>query len=469
MVAAFARPAPADPLAGGPIGARALGRGGAVVASARGASALAVNPAGLTQGDGVALELGLGLDGVHVGFQRRSTDKEYPHAESHAAAAELLLAGVTAAFAGGRIALGAAYYQAGAYAVDYPASPASSNPPIVDPQRYMVRSFAASRSALAAGVAARPLPWLSLGAAFLAQDVRVNYDRKAWLGFDADQLEDPRLDMPFQIALEDSFVPGLGAGLVLSPPGTPLQLGASLELSADAHTTGTLTAGTPVMLPAGWATFALDGSQRLQATLPMPLVLRAGARLGWRRVDVETAAEIDLFPGAQPWLAHSDLGVVLGRQVGDPSPTRFAVDPVPLGIVPRTGFALRAGGDLVLLPGLLTGRAGYAYLSAATDSPLASAIEPGAARQVFSLGLAAEGAGLTLEASYSHAFEAARSVDASAWQHWNPLGGASADVGSGRYTGSADRVVVSLRVALGQARRAFAPPRPPPNPCGGAE
>ena len=468
LVACVATEVLATPFMPEPVGPRAIGRAGAVTASADDLWALAVTPAGLIHdrgGGGLELGASLGLHATRLSYARVGVDPQlrFPLAESRTGTTSLPSFGVRLGLLGGRLAFGAARFIASREELGYPRSPATTPRAIDDPQRYLVRALTSERTVWALGMAARPLCWLALGASFSISQLSFDFGRDGWVGTSGDlaRSEDPRLDLPTQVALADDVVPALGLGLKLRPPHSRLGLALSLELPWDADLSGRASLGATRGAPAGFRSVHAEGLGTVRLARALPIVARTGVRLAGARADLELDAELAHLPSTDTWSATAtDLRLVAVDFAGQNTVTE--ITSVPLALATRTRYRIALGSDLVLVPGFMILRLGWALTSASAPAALRTAASAQGRTQALALGLAVHSAGLRLEVGWQHTLVTRTATRTSAWRHWNPLAeGNTEDVGSGDYSSAEDLVGVGLSIDVGAARRAFAPPPEP--------
>ncbi len=451
-----------------PVGPRAIGRAGAVTASADDVWALAVTPTGLVPARGGAgLELGasLGLHATRLSHARVGVDPQlrFPLAESRTGTTSLPSFGARLGLFGGRLAFGAARFIASREELGYPRSPATTPRAIDDPQRYLVRAMTSQRTVWALGMAARPLRWLGLGASFSISQLGLDFSRDGWVGASGDlaRSEDPRLDLPTQLSLTDDAVPALGLGLAIRPPHSPLALAASVELPWDADLGGRASIGATRGAPVGLRSVHAEGRGEVHLARPLPIVARTGVRLAGARADLELDAELCHLPSAGGWSATATDLRLIGVDFANQN-TVTELTSVPMALATRTRYRIALGSDLVLVPGFMILRLGWALTSATAPAALRTAASAQGQTQALALGLAVHSAGLRLEVGWQHTLVTRTSTRASAWRHWNPLvPGNAEDVGSGDYSSAEDLVGVGLSIDVGAARRAFSPPPEP--------
>jgi long-subunit fatty acid transport protein len=289
------------------LGAQSLGQGSATVAAPDDLSAVYFNPASLAWTGGVRLQLeGRAVQHL-VSFQRLDDKGANPDkfaAVSNAGAARLS----PLVFVGMRLKLGqvplavalGGYPATGYSGYRFPDSSAlkaslgtcptcQTKVEEATAQRYSLISSDSSSYTVALALAAQVTPWLSVGAALQNTMVQVA-TRQAiaanpfapgeFLGYDA----------VLAVNASDWFTPSgvVGASATLGD----WRLGASFQLPADVHATGTLGVEVPTVLETLGATVTGNSTA---VEMHLPWIARAGARWVRPAVEAELAFTYDAW------------------------------------------------------------------------------------------------------------------------------------------------------------------------------
>jgi hypothetical protein len=431
--------------------AAGVARAGAGMLSLDDGGALLLDPANLARRTGNRAQIGLGLVSSDATFvPAAGFPGGEPAIANDRAGVDLVPFAALELGLGRRVVVAAALLSPSDLGWSYPEPPTTWDPAADDraayPYRYAGERFHLRRTGGGVGVAVRALPWLAVGGAALAFDVSMWQQRTLWAGDPAAAGDlgsrSPAWDMPFFAGGEDGFVPALSAGLVVAPVDLPLELGASVFWSADAHLVGSPTLG-PTRDPS-LAGAAVDPEASASLDLPMPIYVRAGARVLFRRAALELDGELVLGGGGASAPAWSLAGVTVTPQIGPPVPLAA----VPLGPMFSDSFAVRAALDIDVVPGVLTVTAGYAFASRAVAAASTSPVFPADDTHTFALGVHARVAGgsVTLGVARSQRFAADHAAEDV--QVVDPLGPLAVPVpaAAGRYA-SGD-TMAALQVEL---------------------
>lgn len=435
------------------VGARALAHAGAATVSADGHAALYYNPAGMARQGGVRAQVGLALveyDASYLTSIDFGLDAAPPKVEDRAGAERAPWLGAQAGL-GDRVVVGAAYYEPTVRSLAF-AEPADYDILLPDerfehPHRYMATRWVLRRRTAGLGVAVRALPWLAVGAAALASDVRLDERRFLWAGAASDPVFDPAWDMAFAARGIDRFVPSGSVGLLAAPEDLPLELGASATFSAAAHLEGPARllssrgVDSATDLPLAAAVTSPDARAAVELTLP--LVARAGVRWLGSRVVAELGGEFVHVRARDP--AWKVSGVIIERRTGEVA----ALERVPLATWLRPGWAARAAVDVDLVPGFLSVSAGYALARAVVSRRSLSTALPDLDQHTVALGLEARTFGAILTLGVAHGEGVARIVEQSETRiRLEAPFDAPVPVGGGTFDGSTTVVGVGIELDL---------------------
>jgi long-subunit fatty acid transport protein len=447
---AAAAPARADGL-DLPLGARALARAGANLVADDGIAALYGNPAALARRTSFRLELGLTLADRAASFTTAAAFATPPPAVASAGEVALLPSGGAALGVSDRVVVAAAFLSPTAVALDYPGVDTAYDPMHDDraatPQRYAATRLHLGRTAVAAGAAARLLPWLAVGASGLALRTSLEAGRVLWAGPPGSTIAlgglSPAYDMAFA-ADGTAWSPAAGAGLVAAPPDLPFELGASLLWQG-----GVTITGAPALRPSRGAgaggpdvaaAVAADASARLD--LPARITVRAGARLLLGRATVEVDAERTAVDAATP--AWSLSGVAAVPAGGAPTP----LTTVPLGPTLDSSLSVRGAVDVVLAPGALVLVVGYAFSSRPFTATSIGPALPADDTHTLALGVEGRVDGATVTLGLAHLFVGDRVAQTGDARVLDPFGPIDVPAGAGRVGSGATVVALDLELEL---------------------
>lgn len=399
----------------GPIGAKAVGRGGAFVALADDASAAFYNPAGLAKLStplGVYLEnkaayssLTFARDATRDGRSESAPLIDFETAENRRHWRPLgPLVGLVSNFGLRDFTFALLSFT--------PSGAANTEFPLEGGQKYLLvkRDVVVVNTSLSA--AWRPLPKLAIGVSAQAISVpSINYqlviDNGPGSGVDVYNPVSSALDMLTTIRASDPFTLNLTAGLWARPQAN-LEIGISAQLlPADIEARGTLQVVpvSPVTLdilgnldPPVTAEEAIslsrdgEAANDIRLTLPLPLTFRAGMRFIDVRADGSERFDVEVDATYETWSRVDAFTMDSNNLQADFS--ALAADPIPLRQLSvkkhwQDSLTLAIGSDIRPDGFALVLRCGAYYETPVTPKPYAHVDFPGGAH----VGL---GAGLTL-------------------------------------------------------------------------
>jgi long-subunit fatty acid transport protein len=428
------------------LGAKPLGRGATGAAGAGDLSAMAQNPAGLLELDGLRVQLELSLTGQPVSFRRAGScgggSSACPSVENSSGAFLNTLSGASLRFGDFVAALGV-YGPPSVGRYQY----ADPRAPQVDvasyaPQRYSL--IESDNFILYPGVALawRATRWLDVGAVVQVRTFHVHQAQSIYvLGDVGGDL--PEADAIATFDARDRARLAFGAGLIARPlPG--LSIGLSARPAVPVHAEGTLEVNAPLASIAG---IRVEGhAAQVELTLP------AEAMLGVRYERGAFLGEFDL--GWEGWgtlreIVVTPLDVVLKQGTGD-NEVDTKIAPIHLLKHYHGAFSFRLGGEWELparwLPEnlALRLRAGALYEQSAIPDDTLQVDFPNLDRAAATLGATARYRALSLTLGYAHFFSSSRTVTNSAVARINPLGTVPFLIGNGTYQSSLDALAGQL-------------------------
>lgn len=405
------------------LGAQAMPRAGAVVASGDDLSAFWYNPANLAQQPGVRLQADVSLVLRTVNWQREGNYRAVSNQGG-----TVPIPGVYAGyvFDKPRIFLGLGVYAPNNAPLKMPAN---------GPQRYTAITSSSFVFYIQLAAAWEPLPWLRIGGGLVATSMVLDQSLALNLGLGAP--EDPDFDVVAALSGAQHFIMN-GTGGVWVKPGAGFEIGASFMPPRNIVVDGKLTI-TPSKALA--SIVAINGD-KTRFTLTLPAFVRAGVAWRWRELLALEAGFV--YEG---WSAYGSITMApqnVSYSIAGGEET--AVPEMKLVRNFRDSWSFRTGAEVRPLPWLHL-RAGYYFEPGAVANESISV----AANDVQKHGLCV-GAGfdvwkLRISAGYSHAFFAVHDVTNSSQRSLDPLhpdGGTV--VGNGRYQFAYD--VFSLGVAV---------------------
>ena len=424
------------------VGTRALGRAGAMIVGADGATALAVNPAGMARRDSPRFQLGAAL--VDSDVEYTSPVAGSPAISNRAGPTSAPQLGFQTGL--GSVIVGVAYIELGDLARSLPA-PAFDQPAgdvgRLFPHRYAGLALRHQRQALMVGAAIRITEWLGVGVAGTAARVELSETRHVWAGFDGrDPIGVADRDLRLELSGTDSFVPGSTVSALIAPPRLPLELAVSTSLSAatdidgDARLSSTSRAQFPQ--PRSFGATA-------RAELAGTAVVRAGVRYLGERVIAEASGELSYYlgSGGNPRWDTANLEVI------DESTAEGELTQLSSLVTQRDHGAVRGSVEVDVVGGFLWLTSGYAYRTAAGAERL---LAPGFAdldSHTVAVGVEGTWQGTTLSIGYARTMSRTVTVDPadSGVEMVNPFDAGTLMVGGGTYDVATDAFALTLEVA----------------------
>ena len=427
-----------------PRGARSLGRGGAFAAGPTDLSAAWLNPAALANLRGVQVLADLGVGFWSVAFERAAdpaiAPEGFARVENMAppAVSPSVLVGWDFGLDGLQATLGVYGPYAGDLGFDS-----------IGPQRYSLVYLDMFDASYQLAVAARPLRWLAIGAAFQLRDLRMTQAVKltAYTGFDPLGPPESRSDdILAEIRVASHFNPSGLFGVWLSPAEW-IELGLSVLLPMHVRLPGSVRVTLPDDNPLfrnAW----LDGDD-VTVVLDAATVVRAGVALRLpRRFEVELDAWVEV------WEPHRDIVLEVGdvtlRDIegGMDIPMRDMTVPQDW----HSSFGLAAGAEWEAIGERLHVRAGLFYDSGAVPDHTLSVAWLDSHKVGIAAGLSVELWRFAFDLAYAHVFFLPRTVEDSVVRQLNPLEPQEPEllsvVGNGRYESGLDLLALTVRAAF---------------------
>ncbi len=330
---------------------RAIGRAGAATVGDDGGGALLVNPAAMARRGSKRIQLGLAIVDDSLVWSRAQT-VQASHDQAGSSLAPLL-AGI-ASFGPYVVGVGAMTSSVTHHAFRDP----NDIPRPEDIQdnfdfRYHGIEGGLRSDTVTAGIARRFGDTVALGVSLGVSRISIQETRRLWAGYEGiTKAGDPHRDVQLGFDAVDNFVPSAVAGVLIAPEEGSLELGASISWSGKAETSGDIVAN------------GTTGGPTVRTASPRgSLVFRPpiAARMGVRYVSDRFAIEVD----GDLWIARRRTSriswTIDGVRVVDPSSITVDLVAAPSRFSQRTHGALRAAGDIELIPGFLWATVGYAY------------------------------------------------------------------------------------------------------------
>lgn len=427
-----------------PRGARSLGRGGAMVAGARDLTAAWLNPALLAHLRGVHVMADVGVGFWQLEFQRApdpTVDPEgFPRVSNMAppAASPSALVGWDCTVDWLQVTLGVYGPYAGDLGFDS-----------TGPQRYSLVYLDMFDANYQLAVAARPLPWLALGAAFQLRDIRMTQALKltAYTGFEPfGPPESPSDDILAVIDVANHWNPSGLFGVWVGPADW-VDLGLSVQLPMHVELPGTVHATLPsdnVLLMSAF----LDGED-VTVVLDAPTVIRAGVSL---RLPHRVEVEVDTW--AEVWEPHEEIAVEVGDVVLRDVEGEMDVAVEDMAIPQRwhSSFGAAAGAEWEAIERWLHVRLGLYYDSGSMPDVTVSVAWFDSHKIGLGVGATVDLWRFSLDVGYSHVFFLPRTISTSVMRQINPIEPQAPEllttVGNGEYESSLDVLAFSLRGAF---------------------
>lgn len=456
VVMALAGDAAADGLGFDQVGARSVGRAGAVMVSGDGAEALLINPAGLARRAEWRMQLGVSLHDSDSSFLgTRSASRQENRADDRAAPMTAPHFAVIGSI--GPLVVGAAYLRVGGLATRLerpprrlPADPAQQMS--LEDQfvhRYGGLELRYQQHGALVGAAMRVLPWLGVGVSVAAYQARHDESRHVWGGIEelGDRVEDLGLDFNLVLDGRDDFVPGASLGVLIAPLELPLEVAVSASMTTNARLSGSAqldrwcdeqNAPCPPNFPR--AELDQPGSE---LEIARPLIVRAGVRYLGERLTVEAGGELFLYlDEGRDWQLR-------GVNTRHRTQITGSLERLPALIEPRDHGALRIATDIDIASGFLWVSAGYAYRTAGSSRSRHAPGHADLAGHTVALGVESQWNGMTLNAGYSRTIHPEVTTVTSDLAVVSTFDGKSTAgmIGEGSYSAARDVFGLSFEVA----------------------
>lgn len=435
----------ADGLDEAVVGARGLGKAGAVIVSEDTGAALSINPAGTARRDDWRVQVGVALvdvDARHVSFASPTGQPGEDAAPIDDRAAPSRMPQIAVQGRLGPVIVGAAYLHTSALNRRLPSPRFGQTGDAIAsqyPHRYAGTALSYRRHAALVGASMRVSDWLGVGVSIGVAQVHLEERRHIWAGFSGrDGLAAPERDLALTLSGRDRFVPGAHVGLLLAPTVLPLEIGASFGYRGRAQLTGTPTVAGTQGTDFPQAEFDRPRNRR---PLAQPITARAGIRYLAERFAVEVGAEMYWYRDAlADWTID---GVVIRDQTG----AQGALDSVPALATPRSHSALRVAADIEVVAGFLWLSTGYAYTSAAVANERLSPVFAPIGGHALALGAETQWNGITLSVGYLRTLARERVNRLSAHHLVNPFDAGTATIAHGVYQRTRDVVGMAMDIS----------------------
>lgn len=407
------------------IEAVALGQAGAYVASPETLAAFWYNPAALADQSGLRVELEGGLNYAPLSFTRASDDAgSYRTVRNAAPLLPAVFAAASYDFAVPDLAAGIAFY-----------SPSSVNTvlPSNGPQRYQAIVSDSTLLHLHAGVAYRPLRWLSFGATL----GNTFFSAKQVVAISASPLgdESPDFAVPITIDVQQALTFTCNLGVRVTPL-PQLAIGVSVSPPFDVDARGTVT----FALPAALSEVRVRGD-RVRLQLKMPTIARAGVRYApIPQLSVELSAVFE------QWSRTKNVRIVPDVEVSAPAfgMSASALEPIVQERHYKDSISVRLGVSARPVRRLSV-RAGYAIETSAVEHAWFDITAPDALKHIVTTGMSFDVWKLSIDVAYAHVFAPAVHVSDSQIGLTPVLTESDVVVGNGVYRFSADAFHLGLR------------------------
>ena len=424
-------------------GVRPMGRAGAVTVSGAGPHALWYNPAAMhaLEGTHIMFETALGV--LSTSFQRTPRLEPNGDVVSYAEVnndkpPDIIPAlAATSDFGIDRLVLGLGVLPPFGARYLYPEDGA---------QRYAaVRNDAALYAMFVIGASFEITDWLAIGASFqnLFFDMTLIGTASGYVGIFG-QPEDRDLDILLKIHTVDAFSPSGSIG-VWAAPLPELELGLSVQLPSHIEDND---AELEVRLPSH---AAFDGTKvegdTVTGGFDLPAVIRAGIRYTQPRWDVELNF---VWEG---WSTHDAIRTT-PREVaitGIFHVDEFVVGPLSITQEYENTVALAVGGDVEVIPDVLTLRAGLSFEQGAVPDHRLSSFQMDMDKLTPTIGLtwAIPAAHLEVDLGYAHFLYFDTQISNSKVEQINPtFEDGALIVGNGFYQASVDIVGLGLEATF---------------------
>lgn len=419
---------------------REIGRAGTGTVGDDGGGALLVNPAAMARRGTWRVQVGSTLADDAIDW--RPATGNAPLARDQGGSTLLPIVAVEGAVGDWIIGAGAMTSAASERALRAPgALPPDQYGNLFD-YRYGGISSSLRRDTFTLGVARRIGDDVAFGVALGASRVSIHEARRVWvdhrIGLQIDDT-DPSHDVDLAFDADDPLSPSIVVGVLVAPPDTRLELGASIGWADAANVSGSVGA-------IGIAqTQVFADSPRASLAIREPLTARAGVRYDGSRWIGELGGDLWMMPPTdEVWQLH-------GMRVVDATGTPVDLEAVPSRLAMRTHAAVRGALDVELVAGFLWATAGYAYTSSATPGARLSPTFGELTGHTAALGLEASAGGFTITLGWSRTWSIARTISATDWRHDNPFGTPDSPIVAGHLDGSRDLVGLSIDAELDSA------------------
>ncbi len=433
-----------------PAGAASLALAGAGVTRTADPAAVWINPARLTRGSAQAgaltalAALELRSTSRSVGLQ--PTGVVNARAElARGGAGTLLSPSVAAALPLPwlrRTWIGVGYRVGPHVESRYPRAVTAADQLVGRPTRYLGTELEQIQHIFSLGVA-RGWTWLSLGVSLALSPTRVAFERTLWVGAERDAA-DASYDLTARMAGTDTLRVGalLGASIDLRK-WIPLELGLALRVPGTSSSVSAPLALTWGELPQEHLERAQGGEAKLALPGP-PLRLQAGLALDFARFRLLLEVAFERWSSGGSWRMALKESYVKLVDAAEETP----LTELPLGIRLQDRVSAHAGLEVPLVRGLLTARAGYAYVRGATRGDQPSPVLIDLDHHVLGVGLHLRARRwFALAVAVAHTLDASLQAGAEEGRRVTPLISAAQEPeGAGLYEASSTRVSLELQI-----------------------
>ena len=416
----------------------AIGRAGVGTVGDDGGGALLVNPAAIARRDAGRIQLGVTLSDDSINWRDGGGDHEEAH--DQAASSALPLIAYEGAVGSWIVAAGAMSSAASARTLRAPGELPPDELGNEFDYRYAGLAGGIRRDTLAIGAARRFGDVVAVGLSLAASRVGVSETRRVWAGFAGrDVLEDPAHDIEISIDAADNFVPSAVAGVLVAPPGTRVELAASIGYSANAfvHGNALATGNAPDVV-------VQPGAPTARMELREPLTLRSGARWLGSHWSFEVDGDLWLLPHD----AETATWRIDGLAIQDITGVDAGIGRLRSRASEQTHGAVRGALDVELVAGFLWATAGYAFTTQGTATADLSPTFGQLPGQTAALGLELTAGGFTATFGWARTWWLYRTPAVTTMTLDNPFGTGDASVPLGRYGGSSDQVGIVVDAEL---------------------